>query len=210
MGRDVITQFRVSVVPELSLVEMDLEAARSRALESRPEIREARLRIKQAELDKRVKKSEYIPDVSMALTYVSPRNFNEFVPKNFAGVGILVTWEVFDWGRKRHQLAEKEKTIVQTNNGLRDAENSVLVEVGAKYRELQQTRQTLRVVQLKQETARENMRVSLNKYKVEETLLSDVLQTEATMADADYQYQQALLAFWTARAEYEKAIGEDR
>jgi hypothetical protein len=35
------------------------------------------------------------------------------------------------------------------------------------------------------------------------------LQTQATLADADYQYQQALLSFWTARAEYEKAIGAD-
>jgi outer membrane protein TolC len=121
-----------------------------------------------------------------------------------------LSWEVFDWGRKKRELAEKEKTIEQTNNSLREAENGVLVEVGAKFRELQQTRQALRVAQLRQETARENMRVSLNKYKAEAVLLSDVLQTQATQADADYQYQQALLAFWTARADYEKTIGGDK
>jgi outer membrane protein TolC len=210
IGRDIGIDFRVSPVPELTSLELDIVAARSRALEYRPEIREARLRIKQAELDKRVKKSEYIPDVSLALTYVSPRNFDSFVPKNFAAVGVQLSWEVFDWGRKKRELAEKEKTIEQTNNSLREAENSVLVEVGAKFRELQQTRQALRVAQLRQETARENMRVSLNKYKAEAVLLSDVLQTQATQADADYQYQQALLAFWTARADYEKTIGGDK
>jgi outer membrane protein len=210
MGRDIRTQFTVSPVPETSLMATDLAAARTRALEQRPEIREARLQVKQAELDKRVKKSEYIPDVSAAFTYASPRNFDEFIPKNFAAAGVAVTWEVFDWGRKKHQLAEKQKTIEQSNNALRDAESNVMIEVGARMRDLQQAAQALRVAKLKQETARENMRVSTNKYKLESALFSDVLQTQATLADADYQYQQALMAFWTARAEYEKAIGADK
>src|SRR4030095_2594975 len=93
MGRNINTEFRVSVVPELSLLDIDLAAARTRALDQRPEIREARLRLKQAELDKRVKKSEYIPDVSLAVTYASPRNFDDFVPTNFAAAGIAVQWE---------------------------------------------------------------------------------------------------------------------
>jgi outer membrane protein TolC len=210
VGRDIRTEFRVSAIPEPSLFETDLAAARTRAVDQRPEIREARLRVQQAELDKRVKKSEYIPDVSLAVTYVSPRNFDDYVPKNFAAAGVSVSWEVFDWGRKKRQLAEKQKTIEQANNSLRDAENSVMVEVGAKMRDLQQAAQTLRVAQLKQETAREKMRVSINKYKLVATLFSDVLQTQATLADADYEYQKALLAFWTAKAEYEKSMGLDK
>jgi outer membrane protein TolC len=210
MGRDIGSEFRVSAAPESLSSEMNVAAARARALEERPELREARLRVKQAELDKRVKKSEYIPDVSLAVTYASPRNFDSFVPKNFMAAGVMVNWEVFDWGRKKHELAEREKTVEQANNGLRDAENNVLIEVGAKFRELQEARQALRTAQLRQETARENMRVSTNKYKVQAALLSDVLETQARMADADYQYQQALLAYWTARADYEKAIGADK
>ena len=192
------------------MFETDLAAARTRALDQRPEIKEARLRVQQAELAKRVKKSEYSPDVSLAFTYASPRNFDEFVPKNFAAVGFVVNWEVFDWGRKKHQLAEKQKTIEQADNSLRDAENSVMIEVGAKLRDLQQAGQTLRVAKLRQETAQENMRVSINKYKVVATLFSNVLQTQATLADADYEYHKALLAYWTARADYEKSIGADK
>jgi outer membrane protein TolC len=210
MGRDIRTEFRVAAVPEQSSFETDLAAARERALDQRPEIKEAKLRVQQAELEKRVKKSEYIPDVSAALTYASPRNFDTYIPKNFAAAGVTVSWEVFDWGRKKQQLAEKQKTIEQANNSLRDAQSTVMIEVGAKMRDLQQAAQTLRVAQLGQETARENMRVSINKYKLVATLLSDVLQTQATLANADYEYQKALLAFWTAKAEYEKALGADK
>jgi len=210
LGRDIRTGFRVDPVPDVDGVDADLALARSRALDQRPEVREARLKVKQAEVDRRIKKSEYIPDVSVGFNYMTFRNFDPAVPKNSASLGVVMTWEVFDWGRKKNQLAEKDKTIEQARNGLHEAESLVLIEVGDKFRKLQQTRQALVVAQLKQETERENMRVSINKYKLSAALLSDVLQTQATMADSDYQYQKALLAFWTARAEYEKAIGVDK
>ena len=210
LGRDVRTDFRVSTVPDANGFDADLALARSRALEQRPEVREARLGVKQAEVDRRIKKSEYIPDVSLGFTYMTFRNFDQVIPKNSVSVGIVMKWEVFDWGRKKNQLAEKDRAIEQARNALREAESLVLIEVGDKFRKLQQTRQALVVAQLNQETARENIRVSTNKYKVKAALLSDVLQTQATLADADHQYQQALLAYWTARADYEKAIGADK
>lgn len=210
LGRDVRTEFRVAAVPDVNGFDADLALARSRALEQRPEVREVRLKVKQAEVERRIKKSEYIPEVSLGFTYMSFRNFDEVVPKNSASIGVVVKWEVFDWGRKKNQLAEKEQAIEQARNALHEAESLVLIEVGDKFRKLQQTRQALVVAQLNQETARENIRVSTNKYKAKVVLVSDVLQTQATLADADYQYQQALLAYWTARADYEKAIGADK
>ena len=211
LGRDVGTEFRVATVPDVSGIDTDLAVARNRALDQRPELREARLKVRQAEVERRIKKSEYIPDVSLGFTYMSFQNFGtDAIPKNSASLSVLMKWEVFDWGRKKNQLAEKSRKIEQEKIDLRDAESRVLIEVGDKFRKLQQTRQALVVAQLRQETARENMRVSVNKYKLQAALLSDALQTQATLADADYQYQQALLAFWTARAEYEKTIGTDK
>src|SRR5262249_22160891 len=48
LGRDVATEFRVSPAPEYSLYDVELTTARARALEQRPEIREARLKLEQA------------------------------------------------------------------------------------------------------------------------------------------------------------------
>src|SRR6201988_663444 len=211
LGRDVRADFRVTAIADAVGIDADLVLARSRALDQRPELREARLKGRQAEVDRRIKKSEYIPDVSVAFTYMSFRNFNnEAIPTNSASLSVAMKWEVFDWGRKKNQLAEKDRTIEQAKNGLSEAQSLVLIEVGDKFRKLQQTRQALVVAQLKQETARENMRVSVSKYKLQAALLSDALQTQATLADADYEYQKTLLAFWTAKAEYEKAMGADK
>ena len=210
LGRDVRTDFRVSTVADANDFGLDLISSRNRALDRRPELRASRLKVKQAEVDRRIKKSEYIPDVSVGFSYLSFRNFDDIIPKNFASVGVVVKWEVFDWGRKRDQLEEKDKTVEQAKNGLHEAESLVLIDVGDKFRKLQQTHQALVVAQLGQETAREVLRINTNKYKLTAALLSDVLQSQAALAEADHQYQQALLGYWTAKALFEKAMGEEK
>jgi outer membrane protein TolC len=209
LGRDVRTEFRVNPAPDLGGFPNDLQSARNRALEQRPEIREARLKIRQAEVDRNIKKSEYIPDLSAAFLYMNFQNFGDFLPKNLASAGLALKWEVFDWGRKRDQLAEKAKTIEQAKELLRQTESHVLMDVSEKFRKLQQTRQAFLVAQLAEAAAREELRVNTSKYKLTSALLSDVLQSQSMLAEADDQFQQALLGYWTARAEFEKALGED-
>src|SRR6266404_5415708 len=75
LGRTLDTSFEVAGVPEFTPLETDLAAARKIALEHRPELQQARLVIEQATLDRRVKKSEYIPDVSAGFVYLTPRNY---------------------------------------------------------------------------------------------------------------------------------------
>jgi outer membrane protein len=209
LGRDVRTDFRLNPAPAINGFPADLEGARNRALEQRPEIREAGLQIKQAEVDRRIKKSEYIPDVSAGFLYTTFRNFDDFIPKNLASAGLAIKWEVFDWGRKRDELAEKDRTIEQAKERLRDAESRVLIDVSEKFRQLQQTRQAFAVAQLEQETARETLRVNTSRYKVTAAYLSDVLQSQSALAEANHRFQQALVDYWTAQAEFEKALGED-
>jgi len=210
LGRDVDTSFEVTGVPEFTSFETDLTAARKLALERRPELEQARLGIEQATLDRRIKKSEYIPDVSAGFVYLTPRNYASVIPKNFANVGVVVSWEFFDWGRKKHQLAEKDKAVEQTKNALKETEDEVLIDVGDKFRKLQQSGQALRVARLAENSAKENLRVSTGQYKFQAVLLSNVLQSQASLAEATNEYQQALLAYWTAKAEFEKSLGEDK
>jgi outer membrane protein len=209
IGRDINTEFSVSPTPALSYYETDPAAARARALEQRPEIQEARLKVKHAEYDRRIKRSEYIPDVSLTFNYISPQNLN-FVPRQISSVGVMMSWEPFDWGRKKRELAEKGKAIEQAQHDERETESLVLMEVNSKFRKLQQTRQLLAVNQLAQEAAREQVRVTSNRYAVQAALLRDVLQAQTSLAEANHQYQQSLLDFWAARADFEKAIGGDQ
>ena len=213
LGRDVRTEFAVSSGDETVLAvmrETDLMQARERALANRPEIREARLRVEQAKLDKRIKKSEFIPDVSFTVNYATTFSYSNFVPRSLSAVGVTVEWEVFDWGRKKHEVADKERSISQANNSLLDTQSQVLMEVNARFRQMQESRQLLKVAKLSQTQARANVQLVAYKYRLDAVLLKDVLHAQTVLANSDYEYQKALLAFWTAKADFEKAIGEDK
>ena len=210
LGRDVLTDFSVTAVADAEGFEADLVAARARALEQRPELREARLKVKQADADRRIKKSEFIPEVSASFQHIATANFNSFIPKSYMNVGVTVSWEVFDWGRKKHELAQKDIAATQARNSVRDAESNVLIEINDKFNKLRQARQLLAVNKLSSDAAVENVRVLTNRYKVQMSLLKDVLQAQSQLEQARYQDQQALLGFWTAKAEFENAIGEDK
>ncbi len=213
LGRDVRTEFAVSSGEETALAvmrETDLIAARERALAHRPEIREAKLRVEQAKLDKRIKKSEFIPDVSLTVNYATTFSYSNFVPRSLSGVGVQVEWEVFDWGRKKNEVKDKEKSIVQANNSLLETESQVVMEVNTRFRQMQENRQLLKVAKLAQTQARANVQLVTYKYRLDAVLLKDVLQAQTVLANSDYDYQKALLAFWTAKADFEKAIGEDK
>ena len=213
LGRDVNTEFSVMdglETAQAAMRETDLSAARKRALDQRPELREARLRLQQANLDKRAKQSEYIPDISLTFTHANTFNYSNFVPHSVSGVGVQVEWEVFDWGRKKNELAEKNRTLTQANNTVIETESKVLMEVNAKFRTLQENCQLIRIAKLAQTTARANVQIAAYKYRLEAVLLKDVLQAQTSLANADYDYQKALLSFWTAKADFEKAIGEER
>jgi outer membrane protein TolC len=210
LGRDVLTSFRVLAVPEATFADVDLTAARRRALAQRPEVRQARLKIQQARDERGIRKSEYIPDVSLGATYLGLHNFQNVVPENTASVGVAVNWEIWDWGRRRDEVAVASKAIEQAQNGLRDVEDQVLIDVSDTLRKLAQSRLALRESQLGQETARQVLQDTSSRYRTQAAVLSDVLQSQASLADANDQYEQALLGFWTAKAEFERALGEER
>lgn len=208
LGRDVQTAFRVTPVPDMPPLTVDQTAAQGEALARRPEIRAARLRVQSAEYDFRIKKSEYIPDISFTVRYTSPFN-TDLLPTNIATVGIFANWEFFDWGRKRQELAEKGSAIEQAKNQVREAENQVTTEVNRQIRRLQETHTQVQVAELTRVAAREKLRVLLDQYGQRAALLQNVLQAQAELASANTQYQRSQLELWTAKASLERALGEE-
>jgi outer membrane protein TolC len=84
LGRDVLTAFEVTSPEEATDLEADIEAARGRAIEQRSELRQARIKLQQAQQDRRAKKAEYIPDINATVNAIDVAGFNMFIPLHFA------------------------------------------------------------------------------------------------------------------------------
>jgi outer membrane protein TolC len=208
LGRDLTTTFRVDFLPETEAEDLSLQGARGRAEKSRPEIRQAQLKQKQADYDRRIAKAEYIPDFSAYVSYLGMNNVS-FVPGNVGVAGFLLSWEPFDWGRRRNAVSENTKTLEQARNGAAETESQIAVEVGMKYRKWHEEALLLKVARTQQDTNTERLRVVSNKYKEQAALIKDLLDAQAQKSEADYQYQQALSSYWGALADLRRAMGEE-
>jgi outer membrane protein TolC len=208
LGRDVAMVFRVEFVPEQDTNELSLDSARQEAIANRPEVRQAHLKEKQAEYDRRLAKAEYIPDLSLELRYQGINNV-QVLPQNVTTAGFLLTWEPFDWGRRHNKVVEAKKTIEEARNGIQETESKIAVEVGAKYRRWHEASLLLTASRTAHEAAAEQLRVTGNKYKEQAALLRDLLQAQAQNSETNFEYQQALSSYWSAFAELRKAMGEE-
>ena len=208
LGRALNTPFRVDTTPEEDTPDLSLAAARDIALRNRPEVRQAQLRVQQAEYDRRLAKAEYIPDLSLAVQYFGTTN-DQVLPGSVAVAGFLFRWEPFDWGRRRNAVSEKTKAIQQARNGSDETEAQITVEVGMKYRKWQDAALLLKAARTGDEAAVEQFRVVGNKYKEQAALVRDLLESQARSAEAGFKYQQAVSTYWSALADLRRAIGEE-
>ncbi len=210
LGRDVLTEFTVTEIAEAQNSEIDLAAAREKALAQRPEVQQAHLKILQSEQELRAKRAEYIPDISAEFNTITLLNYNSFLPGGTYSVGLSLSWEPFDWGRKKNEIAEKSDTVKQDKNTETSSERKVIMDVDDKYRQMQQSWSKLRAARLSQRAALENLRVDRDQYEVQAALLKVVFQAQTTLAQANSSYEHALADYWSAKAEFEHALGEDQ
>jgi outer membrane protein TolC len=208
MGRPVHTPFRTVGVQQISEETLNFEEAIQKALRQRPEVRQASLLVQQADLDVRVKKSEYIPDVSLGLTYGSAFNFQNALPQNVATAGVYLEWEVFDWGRKKQEMNAKRHTASQSRVAEEALDRRIRVEVAQAVRQCIETAQRVKVSTLSQRAAREGLREHHSAFGREAVLWKDVLQSQTNLAAEDDEQRRALAAYWSARAELKRVLGE--
>jgi outer membrane protein TolC len=208
LGRSVQTEFSVEPVPAALPEQEDLSAARATALGHRPEMKLAATRTRQAELATKSEKTHYIPDISIQASYLSPANTN-FLPRNIGAVGALFTWQPWDWGEKRHKVRKAALAEEQAGLAAEDTREQILLEVDATFRRLREARSHLAVTEAIRDAETEKMRNQKDAYSQHAILLSDLLKQQSSLADAESQYQQAALAYWSARAEFQKTLGEE-
>ena len=209
MGRDIHTAFRVTEIGAANSEAEALAALEERALKNQPDLKKAELQVQQAHYDARAKKAEYIPDVSLALTLATTANFANALPSNITFAGLQLTWEPWDWGRRREEYAAKQVKEEQAKVAVSATGRSILIEVRNAWRQLESTRRALQLSDACERTARQKLREVQEQFKREAVLSSNLFSAQSDLATADSRQQQALAAFWQARADLKKAIGEE-
>jgi len=208
LGRELQTEFTVEMVPDSLPEESNLQEARKTANERRPEIKAETIKKEKVALETKIEKTRYIPDISIQANYAATSNIS-FLPQSVGAVGVLLTWQPWDWGQKRHNVAQKVDAEKQAQLSIESVRDQVVQEVDSTFRRLREARELLTAAQAARDAEAEKLRNEMEAYSHQAIVLSDLLQQQSSVASAEDQYRQGLLAFWRARADFERALGEE-
>lgn len=208
LGRDISTPFRVTPVDANPSLSYNVDQAEDQAIAQRPETREARLQVEAAETEVEIQKSGYLPEVNLVASYGRTEN-TTLLPDESLYVGLLAKWDFFTWGANQSNVAGSRFALQQALNSLRDNEDQIRAQVNASIRNLDVARALVPVTEVAKRAAEEKLRVSFNQYKAKTILLSDLLDAQSQLEQANDDFHQALLGVWNASAELEQALGEE-
>ena len=210
MGREVTTPFRVSDPSQFvgGVERLSLDTAREIAAANRPEIRTAALQISQADTARKLAHADWIPDVSLVASYAAVGNAGG-LPDHGSAVGVYLSWEPWDWGRRKHEADAQAVAKRQAEAGREEAEQQVLVEVGQRWRAVRDAAGQLDATRIAEVAAKAYLEDVRNRYREDANMLHDVLEAEARLSRARHDFTDALAGYWSAAAELERTIGNE-
>jgi outer membrane protein TolC len=88
------------------------------AFDSNPEIAEAKAELEKASAGVRAAKREYIPDVEAMARYSHQNSSVPFLAPNFGTFGVHAGYDIFDGGKKRAMLRERDAQLAQSKENL--------------------------------------------------------------------------------------------
>ena len=177
------------------------------ALDSHPEIREARAEVEKAEAAVRLSKTDiWVPDVEALARYSHQENV-PFLAHNFGTFGVHFGYDLFDGGRKRAVLREHQAQLSQAKENLARVTDEVELAVETAYDKLERTQQLLKV---SEEILA--LRAESNRVLQEELLQGAALKSQSGMAiaqefDAKALLLQSQLDYSQAHDEFIYAMG---
>jgi outer membrane protein len=182
------------------------EACITVALESHPEIAEARATVDKAEAAVRLAQYDYVPDVAAFARYSFQDNV-PFLASNFATVGIHLTYELFDGGKRRASVAARRAQLAQARENLVRLRDDVELRVSTAYNKLERTRQMVAVSQELVTLRGESRRVTSEQLTRGAALRSLAAASLAQELEAKALLLQSRLDYVQAAAEMDEAIG---
>lgn len=206
MGRPTDQPFEV--VGPLVAPPVDIGAgdALELALAQRPDLREAELRVLYAEKNVAITEYGYVPDVDLLLDYSHTNS--DLIPDESLYVGVMLSWEFYDWGQRSSEIASGKIDVHQARIDVEKTRADIVAQVNSSLRDLEDAVAAVEVARVAQAAGAEKLRVTQNRYNENVALLSDLLDAESDLSEANNDYVDAVLDVLNAQAQLAQAMGE--
>jgi outer membrane protein TolC len=208
LDRDLTSPLDLAPLPELATAVLSLEQSVQRALERRPEIAEAQLRVSQAETQHRIERADRLPQVSLAVTHLSYSDV-ELLPENVTLAGLSISWDPTNLRAHAREIKRAKLTLERTKTTQRSIAQRVEYEVRSQHRAVESALAQLEAQHVARQAAAEQLRVVRDAVSAGSALSRELLGALSQDAAADHDYFAAELDYRLALANLQRSIGAE-
>jgi outer membrane protein len=195
--------------------EHDIDYCLALAEELRLEIEVADLEIQIAEKDYKLSQRDFFPSVNLVGTWTK-RGTDWDVDggegisdKDFWDIRATATWDFWQWGRTRYGVKEKLSRLSQAKLRKKEILDNIDLEVKQAYLKTQESQKNITTIEQAIEQAKENLRITEERYKEQVSTTTDVLVAQTLLTETMTNYYNALYDFKIAKAILYRALGQE-
>jgi len=191
-----------------------IESLTEKALRNRPETGAAEARIRASEAGLTLARSAWFPQLALTAEYLYSRPNPRIIPPKDRfddtwAAGVVLTYDIWTWGRTRHQTAQARAQLEQARDALGQLKDAVVLEMTQVYLDLVNSLEKIEVTEEGVKQAKESYRITKEGYTNGVIRNSELQDAEVALMRARLNYTQALVDFEVSRARLRKAVGEE-
>lgn len=196
--------------------EHDIDYCLDQAEANRLEIEVADLEIQIAEKDYQLSQKDYYPSVNLIGTWTHRGtdwdvNGGEGIGDDrFWDIRATATWNFWEWGRTTYGVREKLSRLSQAKSRKEELLDRIDLDVKQAYLKTVESEKNITTIEMAIEQAKENLRITEERYKEQVSTTTDVLVAQTLLTDTMTNYYNALYDYKIAKAVLYRAIGQEK
>ena len=207
----------VSVVDILDFTPwvQSIEDCLSQAKNNRLEIEVSDLEIQIAEKDYKLSQRDFYPSVNLVGTWTrrgtdwDVDGGEGISDKDFWDIRATATWDFWQWGRTKYGAREKLSRLSQAKLRKEQVLDNIDLEVKQAYLKVQESQKNITTIEKAIEQAKENLRITEERYKEQVSTTTDVLVAQTLLTETMTNYYNALYDFKIAKAILYRGLGQE-
>jgi len=177
------------------------------ALQNREEYKLLQDNVKAQKLQTRIKTGSYLPEIGVGVSeaYYNFSTMKDYNTLAFVSVKIPLT----DWWEASHTIKEQHLKEQKAANDLENNSELLILQIRKAWDELTEAYAQINVAKITVQQAEENLRLNQDNFKAGLVNVSDMLESEAMLQQAENELIDAKSAYKTKQIAYLQAVGKE-
>jgi len=198
------------ISPEIK--EMNYDELLNEALQNRADIEALKLKTDAGREAIDAANSSWYPSIYLFSNFYYNRPNQRIMPVKDRfdeswDAGVSLTWDLWNWGYNSSQSEQAKQLYIQTETALNIVKEAVHVEVYSNYLQLIATHEKIETAKKAVESAKENCRITSDKYKVQLATSTELIDSETLLLQAETDLTNSTIEYELSRLKLEKSLG---